>query len=196
MVLAYHVIFSAYGFWLPNDPRGSGSAIVASSKLRTFGNATKTNTRRSVAAHTHNKAARLAAKAALKFSPVRFTGQQALAISKGFDLARREGQYVFHACAIMPDHVHLVIARHDRAIRRIVGHLKTRARQRLVEEKLWPNAPRPVWGEQGWNVFLFTEQDVRQRIRYVEENPLKAGLKRQKWSFVTPWPSAPGKPGG
>ena len=22
-VLAYHVIFGAYGFWLPNDPRGS-----------------------------------------------------------------------------------------------------------------------------------------------------------------------------
>lgn len=30
MVLAYHVIFGAYGFWLPNDPRGSWSKFVAS----------------------------------------------------------------------------------------------------------------------------------------------------------------------
>jgi hypothetical protein len=30
MILAYHSIFSMYGFWLPNDPRGSGSDYVAS----------------------------------------------------------------------------------------------------------------------------------------------------------------------
>ncbi len=29
MILAYHSIFSMYGFWLPNDPRGSGSDYLA-----------------------------------------------------------------------------------------------------------------------------------------------------------------------
>jgi len=28
MVLGYHFIFSAYGFWLPNDPRGSWSDTI------------------------------------------------------------------------------------------------------------------------------------------------------------------------
>lgn len=28
MVRWYHAIFSAYGFWLPNDPRGSWSDFV------------------------------------------------------------------------------------------------------------------------------------------------------------------------
>lgn len=28
MVIGYHVIFSTYGFWLPNDPRGSWSCGV------------------------------------------------------------------------------------------------------------------------------------------------------------------------
>jgi hypothetical protein len=28
MILGYHVIFGAYGFWLPNDPRGSWSDFV------------------------------------------------------------------------------------------------------------------------------------------------------------------------
>jgi hypothetical protein len=28
MVIGYHVILGARGFWLPNDPRGSGSSYV------------------------------------------------------------------------------------------------------------------------------------------------------------------------
>ena len=49
MILAYHSIFSMYGFWLPNDPRGSGSDYVANWDLFRFGPATKVNTRHSVA---------------------------------------------------------------------------------------------------------------------------------------------------
>jgi len=30
MVIAYHAIFSTYGFWLPNDPRGSWSEFKES----------------------------------------------------------------------------------------------------------------------------------------------------------------------
>jgi len=33
MLLANHSIFGMYGFWLPNDPRGSGSDYVASWEL-------------------------------------------------------------------------------------------------------------------------------------------------------------------
>jgi hypothetical protein len=28
MVIGYHIILGAYGFWLPNDPRGSWSNEV------------------------------------------------------------------------------------------------------------------------------------------------------------------------
>ena len=37
MILGSHVIFSAYGFWLPNDPRGSWSDFVGSWELFRFG---------------------------------------------------------------------------------------------------------------------------------------------------------------
>ena len=33
VVLGYHIIFTAYGFWLPNDPRGSWSEFVAAWEL-------------------------------------------------------------------------------------------------------------------------------------------------------------------
>jgi hypothetical protein len=36
-------------------------------------------------------------------------------------------------------------------------------------------------------VFLSTAADVRRAIAYVERNPLKDGLRRQRWSFVTPY---------
>jgi hypothetical protein len=36
-LLAAHIIFTAYGFWLPNDPRGSWSEWVAAWELFRFG---------------------------------------------------------------------------------------------------------------------------------------------------------------
>ena len=43
------------------------------------------------------------------------------------------------------------------------------------------------WQRGGWNVYLFDETRVRQTIRYVEDNPLKEGKKKQVWNFVTPF---------
>ena len=49
MVLGCHVIFSAYEFWLPNDPRGSWSDFVSGWKLLSFGSDTKIDTHLSFA---------------------------------------------------------------------------------------------------------------------------------------------------
>jgi hypothetical protein len=88
MVLAYHVIFTAYGFWLPNDPRGSWSTFVGAWELSLAGGkATKTNDRRSLAHDEHDRNQRLIAKGASKYPAVEFTGEQATAVANGFDLA-------------------------------------------------------------------------------------------------------------
>jgi hypothetical protein len=73
MVHGYHVIFSAYGFWLPNDPRGSWS-FVASWELFRFGAASKTDERRSLAKRPYCRKSRFQAKEALKYPEVHFTG--------------------------------------------------------------------------------------------------------------------------
>ena len=113
MILGFHSIFGAYGFWLPNDPRGSWSEYVSNYELYRYGPATKVTVRHSVAHAPHDRLARLAAKETLKHPPVHLTGRQALAAANGFRRACTESGYVFHACAILPDHVHLVIGRHD-----------------------------------------------------------------------------------
>ena len=132
MVIGFHVIFSTYGFWLPNDPRGSWSDFVGAWELVRFGKATKVSTTRSVARVKHDRRLRDEAKAALEYPPVQFTGRQALAVGQGFALAAKEGGYPVRACAILPEHVHVVLGIHARSIGRIVGHLKARATQRLA----------------------------------------------------------------
>ena len=37
LVIAYHLIWTAYGWWLPNDPRGSGSKTVDSDVIAQLG---------------------------------------------------------------------------------------------------------------------------------------------------------------
>ena len=85
MVIGYHVIFSAYVFWLPNDPRGSWSDFVGAWDLfLAGGKATKTEETRSVAGRSHDWQRRLAAKEVLARPAVKFNGRQARAIGNGF----------------------------------------------------------------------------------------------------------------
>ncbi|MFW6059536.1 MAG: transposase [Phycisphaeraceae bacterium] len=195
MVRGYHLILSAYGFWLPNDPRGSWSTFVREWELARYGKATKVNHRRSVAYQPHDVAQRYAAKQALRRPPVRFNGQQARAITRGFaERADRSG-YVVHACAIMPDHAHLVIARHRYHAEQIANLLKGASTRRLIEENLHPFAdeahrdrrcPSP-WARKHWQCFLSSHHEMERAIRYVQQNPRKEGMRAQQWKFVQPY---------
>jgi REP element-mobilizing transposase RayT len=195
MVLGSHVIFGTYGFWLPNDPRGSWSEFIGSWELFRYGKATTTNTRVSVAHRSHDRHQRLAAKEGLKYPPVVFKGDQALAAVEGFATSARRGNVTVWACAILPEHVHLVIARHRCPVERIVGQFKADATKRLVEVDKHPfhgladkNGLVPMcWAKRAWKVFLDSEEDIVRAIRYVEANPLKEGKRPQRWKFVVPF---------
>src|SRR5882724_9546468 len=161
--LAYHAIFSAFGQWLPNDPRGSGSSFVGAKHLRKFGPATGLEDRgRSVAGKPHDVQLRLAAKKALQRPAVLFNGHQALSVSRGFHDYVRKSELTVWACAIMPDHVHLVVARHRLLIETIVEQLKGAATNRLLDDGVHPFAGMTAretrvpqcWGRGEWKVFL------------------------------------------
>jgi len=193
MVLGSHVILSAYGFWLPNDPRGSWSDFVGAWELARFGRATKTNVRRSVAARPHDRQVRLAAKKALKYAPIRFDGRQARAIGRGFaKFAGKSGLAVW-ACSILPEHTHLVIGRFRYPVEKVVNLLKGEATRQMIREGIHPmrikstrsgRIPK-VWARGHWKVFLNSAEDVRRAIRYVDQNPTREGLPPQHWSFVS-----------
>jgi REP element-mobilizing transposase RayT len=192
MVLGYHLIITTYGFWLPNDPRGSWSDFVASWELFRFGRATKTTARQSVAGAEHDWRSRLAAKSALKYPPVSFDGHQALAVANGFADAARDDGFRLWALAVLPEHVHAVIARHEQSIEWICKRMKRAGTRALLRAKRHPfehhadedgNVPM-MWARGRWKVFLDSAADIRRAIRYVEDNPLKEDKRRQNWPFV------------
>jgi len=138
MILGYHLIITAYGFWLPNDPRGSWSDFVGAWELLRFGRATKTERRQSLASRQHGIDTRLAAKKVLKYPEVHFTGIQARTIGDGFaDLVQRSELGIW-ACSILPEHAHLVLARHRYKVEQIANLLKGAATKALIEEKVHP----------------------------------------------------------
>jgi len=193
MVLGYHVIFGVYGFWLPNDPRGSWSDFVGSWELFRFGPATKVETRASRAHLPHDCIARQAAKEALRFPAVHLTGLQARAVARGIAGAARKGEVRILAFAILPEHVHLVVARHHCKAEWIINQIKGAATRELLAEQLHPFAAwrRPdgrvpmCRAAKLWKVYLDSEEDMARAIDYVEQNPVKEGKPQQSWSFVT-----------
>ena len=128
MILAHHVIFGAYGFWLSNDPRGSWSDFVGSCEFYRYGSATKTDERRSVASRSHDRRLRLKAKESLDRPAVRFDAKQIDAVADGIANYVKKSKLSVWACAIMPDHVHLVMGSTDMSVERRVIQLKGRGR--------------------------------------------------------------------
>jgi REP element-mobilizing transposase RayT len=128
----------------------------------------------------------------LKYAPVRWTGLQARAIARGFAKAVGESGYRVLACAILEDHLHLVIVRCDRAIGQIVAHLKARATQQLRAEGIHPferfadvdGSVPTMWAGKYWKVFIDNDEHFDKAVDYVDRNPAKERKKRQDWNFV------------
>ena len=76
--------------------------------------------------------------------------------------------------------------------------MKGAATARLLQDGLHPladrrtpdgNIPSP-WERECGHKFLVTDRDMLRAIDYVERNPLKDGMRSQRWSFVTAYQSA------
>ena len=184
MILAFHSVFTAYDFWLPNEPRGSWSDFVASWELRRFGPATKGSTRRSIAARPYDRSLKRRMQQSLEREPVTFSGEQTREIVRGFSTT----PYTLHACAVLSEHVHLVVGRTSRNIRTVVGHLKAEA-TRALRQGGW-FADRTPWADHGWNVYLDSAEAVERAIAYVENNPVREGKRLQRWKCIAPFDGA------
>ena len=161
MIHGYHVILPHYGFWLPNDPRGSCSEFVASWELARFGKTTRHLEQRTLAQLSdEERALRDAMRKALLYPPVTLTGKQALSVAKGFQAQAEKSGYAIWACAILPEHTHLVIARHRYKVEQMANLLKGAATTQLIEDHLHPLAqyakpeerPPGMWARHQWKV--------------------------------------------
>lgn len=139
MVHGYHIILPCYGFWLPNDPRGSWSDYVARWELARFGRTTKLLEQRTLSHLSPREfAMREAALKELLYPPVVLTGQQALSVGSGFGVLSAKSEYSIWASAILPQHTHLVVARHNYKAEQMANLLKGAATGQLREVQNHP----------------------------------------------------------
>jgi REP element-mobilizing transposase RayT len=178
MIIAYHAIFTTYGTWLPNDPRGSYSKRVYSQALAELG-AIRYGPQCPQPSRTAFRRFRTAIIPRLSRPPYYVNGGARPVIAAAFGVVLKRLSVRCVACAIMNDHVHMVVLRSEYRIEYVVNQLKGAATHAL-------ELPRTPWTRGQWKVFLDDNESLAAAARYVEANPAAAGLTPQRWSFVVP----------
>ncbi|MFI4859394.1 MAG: transposase [Phycisphaerales bacterium JB063] len=194
IVIAHHLIWTTYGSWLPNDPRGSGSHDVRRVDLQPLGES-HLGRKRIQPAGPEIRAFYEQAIPQLQHNVYTFNATETECVANAFAEVVLRERYTCYACAVMPDHVHLLIRKHKHTAETMIDNLKQQSRLRL--SAAFPKYHHhPTWtAGHGWQVFLEHPDDIERTIRYVEKNPDGMRLPRQHWPFVTAydrWPLHPG----
>jgi REP element-mobilizing transposase RayT len=182
LVIGYHLVWTGYGWWLPNDPRGSMSSAIKCDLLADLGEL-HYGRKRVQPASPEIRAFYEAAVPRLKFAQVTFTRDEVEQVARAFASVIQEQRYTCYACAIMPDHVHVLIRKHKHAAEEMTRNLQRASHLALRESRRF-DWEHPIWGGPGWKVFLDSPDDVRRTVGYIEQNPVKIGLPGQQWEFV------------
>jgi REP element-mobilizing transposase RayT len=182
MIIAHHLIWTAYGWWLPNDPRGSMSQFLASDLLATLGDL-----------HYGRRPVQPAgweirdfyhrAPEKLKHELLEIDPQDFPVVAEGLARTIELYRYTCWACAVMPDHVHVLIRKHRDTAEQMIGRLQNGSMSAMREARR-RGGEHPVWGGAGWKVFQDSPEDVRRTIAYIRNNPVKMKLPEQRWGFV------------
>ena len=193
-VIAYHLIWTAYGIWLPNDPRGSGSKMVCSDVIAHWVTCISEGRKFSrPVGKSANSAATLRGSSFIVC--LTFDADARNEIAAAFGEVMESERCTCYACAIMPDHVHILIRKHKHLAEEMIEKLQDHSRLRLCTLG-HRAASHPTWvGGSGWKIFLDHPAEICRTIPYIENNPVRLGLPIQRWPFVKPyddWPLHPG----
>lgn len=184
MVIGYHLVWTAYGWWLPNDPRGSSPHEIRVEKIESLGEL-RTGRKRIQPPSRVIRGFYEEARDLLKHPLLILSDEDIALVAQAFAQTIGERAYVCYGCAIMPDHVHCLVGRHRDRAEGITEALQRDSRQALIETGR--RAPtHPVWGGTGWKVFQNTHQGMRPIVEYIQRNPIKARRPVQNWPFVQP----------
>lgn len=182
MIIGFHLVWTAYGWWLPNDPRGSLSHEVLIPEIAELGShhygRKETQPPRIELMEFYDRARNV-----LKHELLKFEEDDIREIAWSFAETVETQRYTCYGCAIMPDHVHLLIRKHRHHAEEMIQHFQNASRKALIHIQRRP-ADHPVWGGPGWKGFLDRQTDVTRTIHYIDQNPVRIGRKMQSWDFV------------
>ncbi len=147
LIIAYHLIWTAYGWWLPNDLRGGGSFIIRNDLLADLGKLHFGRKKIQPAGYEVREFYDAAADR-LKYPLITFNPEMIACISRAFAAVIQQMKYTCYACAIMPDHVHLVIRKHKHLVEEMIANLQRESHLLLRTEGLI-DLEHPIWGGSG-----------------------------------------------
>jgi REP element-mobilizing transposase RayT len=182
MVVGYHLIWTAYGWWLPNDPRGSSSHEIRVERIANLGELHYGRKAQQPSSREIRQFYR-EARQVLNHELLPFADDEILLLAASFAAVIRERGYTCYACAVMPDHVHALLRKHRDRSEEMIAHFQEKSQQVLKDVGRRP-ADHPVWGGPGWKVFLNRREDIERIVDYIRQNPIKAGRPQQRWPFV------------
>jgi hypothetical protein len=189
IVIAHHLIWTLYGWWLPNDPRGSCSHSIRIDALKDLGEL-HYGRKKVQPASRDIRAFYEEAESLLKHPLLDLRGAAITSVAHGFARAIQECGYTCYACAILFDHVHLIIRKHRDSAETMIERLQECRRLRLSADGL-RTADHPTWCRGGWKIFLDHPDEVRRTITYIEHNPIPYRMPVQKYDFVTEYNNWP-----
>ncbi len=136
-VLAHHLIWTGYGHWLPNDPRGSGSREIVKDELRNLG-PVHSGRKQKQPSHMNVQAFYVLAEERLAHPRLEFTNSMIAMIGQAFAETIRNRNYTCYACAVLPDHAHLVIRAHRDHAEIMIAELQRCSRLKLYKQDAIP----------------------------------------------------------
>lgn len=170
IVIAYHLIWTVYDWWLPNDLRGSTSKTIRKQYIEELGDLHFGRKRIQPASRDVRAFYEQAAKV-LKHPLLEICDRAVESVADAFAQVIAQQRYTCYACAIMPDHVHILIRKHKHSAGEMIERLQNASYWALIETKLFP-PDHPVWTRGGgWKVFLDHPDEVARTIPYIEETP-------------------------
>jgi hypothetical protein len=146
MIIAYHAIFTTYGTWLPNDPRGSYSKQIYSQALAELG-AIRYGRQSPQPAGSVLRRFRTAAMPRLTRPPYYISAATRPVVAAAFGQVLRRLSVRAVACAIMNDHVHILVLRSRYRIEYVVNQLKGAATKAM-------GLRDTPWTRGRWKVFI------------------------------------------
>jgi len=135
MVIAYHLIWTAYGWWLPNDPRGSMSRSIRNEMVEELG-ALHRGRKRIQPVSADIRRFYNEAKDRLCHPLITLDKNETQAVAEAFLATVSGHKYTCYACVIMPDHIHLVIRKHKHKAEQMIANFQSASRLRLADWKL------------------------------------------------------------
>jgi REP element-mobilizing transposase RayT len=109
-------------------------------------------------------------------------------IVTSIEYGAERGDYELHAWVIMPNHVHLLFTPQV-SLSRLLGALKSASAKRA--NMLLGRTGQPFWQDESYDRLVRNHNEFRQIQRYIENNPVAAGLAATPDEYL--WSSA-GRP--